>query len=207
MANIRIEEKESSSILPWILGLLLLALLIWGALELFGDDDDIDDVVTTEEEYVPTEEVAAGIDDVDYAYRNAIVAYMDYTNDMTGEMGLDHEFSHNALTLLADATDAIADGRNVDLTDNTGRARELANEITKDPMATNHADMIREAAMNITESLGRIDTDAYEGVAGADIDMLRNEAMAINGKTLTLNQKEDVRTFFGAARNVLSKLN
>lgn len=43
MAEIRVERKERRSILPWILGLLLLALVIWGVSEMMGEDDDVND--------------------------------------------------------------------------------------------------------------------------------------------------------------------
>lgn len=43
MAEIRVERKERRSILPWILGLLLLALVIWGLSEMLGDDDDVNE--------------------------------------------------------------------------------------------------------------------------------------------------------------------
>ena len=206
MAEIRIEEKKKSSVLPWILGLLLLGLLIWGAAELFEESDELeaDNIEEVDEVAVPAAAVAA---EVDYGYRNAINKYAEYTTEMTGEMGLDHEFSHNALTYLATAVEAIAEGRNVDLTNNTDRAKQLADEITKDPYATDHADKIRMAAINLTESLERIDREAYNNAAMEDLKMLRKEAQDINAKTLTLNQKEDVRTFFGAARKVLMKMN
>lgn len=40
MAEIRVERKERRSLLPWILGLLLLALVVWGISEMMGRDDD-----------------------------------------------------------------------------------------------------------------------------------------------------------------------
>ncbi|HVG10290.1 MAG TPA: hypothetical protein VNM67_21480 [Thermoanaerobaculia bacterium] len=40
MAEIRVERKEKRSMLPWILGLLLLALVLWGISEMMGRDDD-----------------------------------------------------------------------------------------------------------------------------------------------------------------------
>ncbi len=36
MAEIRVERKERRSLLPWILGLILLALVVWGLMEM-GD--------------------------------------------------------------------------------------------------------------------------------------------------------------------------
>lgn len=38
MAEIRVERKERRSLLPWILGLVLLALVVWGLMEM-GDRD------------------------------------------------------------------------------------------------------------------------------------------------------------------------
>ncbi|HWM91150.1 MAG TPA: hypothetical protein VN493_10315 [Thermoanaerobaculia bacterium] len=43
MAEIRVERKERRSILPWILGLLLLALVIWGVTQMADRDDDVTD--------------------------------------------------------------------------------------------------------------------------------------------------------------------
>ena len=53
MAEINIERKEGGSILPWILGLLLLALLIWGVYEMFDDDAAGDVAVATAPEVMP----------------------------------------------------------------------------------------------------------------------------------------------------------
>jgi len=39
MANIDLERNESSSILPWIIGLAVAALVIWGIAEAFEEDD------------------------------------------------------------------------------------------------------------------------------------------------------------------------
>lgn len=39
MAEIKVERKKKSSILPWILGLALLALVVWG-LSQMGDRDE-----------------------------------------------------------------------------------------------------------------------------------------------------------------------
>lgn len=41
MADIRIEEKKGTPIWPWLLGLLLLALVGWGLYEAFDTDDDM----------------------------------------------------------------------------------------------------------------------------------------------------------------------
>jgi hypothetical protein len=40
VAEIRVERKEKRSMLPWILGLVLLALVLWGISEMMGRDHD-----------------------------------------------------------------------------------------------------------------------------------------------------------------------
>ena len=219
MAQIRIEEKKSGSVFPWILGLLLLGLVAWAAFAFLDDEDNDGALLDAEELEYPAAEMATEItgepdgtfidgDDevvVEYdAYAPAFTKFMDYTVNMEGEMGLDHEFSHNAITYLAEATEAVADAYDVEITDNTERAKQLADDITKDPYATDHADKIRLAAINITETLERVDKWAFDTRNADALSNLRKEAQAINGKTLTLNQKEDVRGFFKAARNVLA---
>lgn len=48
MAEIRVERKRRSSVLPWILALLVLALAIWAVTALM--DDDREDAVTEADE-------------------------------------------------------------------------------------------------------------------------------------------------------------
>lgn len=38
MAEIHVERKRGPGVWPWVAGLLLLALLVWGALEWLGGD-------------------------------------------------------------------------------------------------------------------------------------------------------------------------
>lgn len=214
MAQIRIEEDKSTNFLPWILGLLLLGVIAWAGFAFLDDEDNDGALLDAEEMNAPVAEMAteiSGQPDGTYTelsdeYDDAnLVKFMDYTTDMTGEMGLDHEFSHNALTYLASAAEDLAEGWNVDITDNTMRAKELADGITVDPYATNHAEMIRMAAINITETLENIN-NSVKGDAAMPLSKLRKEAQAINGETLTLNQKEDVRSFFSAAREVIAAM-
>ena len=205
MADIRIEEKKGSSVIPWIIGLLLLGLLIWGAAEIFGDDDTEDVVAEEPIAEEPTAPVATTTD-----YAPAIAAFMATTNDMEGEMGLDHEFSHRALTELADASVAVAESKGVadaaSADSKADRVKRLADDITKDPMADDHADKIKQAALLITEILEDVNDQADNGNATDALISLRKEAQALSSSALTLDQKEDVRSFFAQARTVLEQL-
>ncbi|WP_116105350.1 hypothetical protein [Lewinella sp. IMCC34191] len=221
MAQIRIEEKPAgggASIWPWIIGLLLLGLVVWGVAEAFDESDEVytEEVVEDGDEVAP---VATGIDEnnnykdydeVGEGNLAAVSAYMSTTANMEGEMGLDHEFSHRALTELADATKAVAEEKGLmseaSVKEKSDRVDRLANEIMEDPMAGDHADKIKMASMLIVEMLEDIDTQAYNGQSASDLDALRQEAQAMSPETLTLNQKEDVRSFFAQARTVLERM-
>jgi hypothetical protein len=49
MADINVERKRSGpNILPWLLGLVLLAALIWGATRFLGGGDETATTTTTE---------------------------------------------------------------------------------------------------------------------------------------------------------------
>ena len=216
MADIRIEKKESSSIWPWILGLLVAGLAVWGIAELFDEGEEmmaendieiVDDVADRGTEIVESGNTYSLINFDDETigkdWYKLGEDYEVYTVNMTGEMGLDHEFSHNALNKLANTTAALAAAHgmtsDVNMKAKKDKIRMAAEEITKDPYATNHADMIKMAAMNITDALETIQEAKYPGFEGA-IAEVRNAAQDISKATLTLNQKEDVRDFFGKAR-------
>ena len=129
--------------------------------------------------------------------------YETYTADMSGNMGLDHEFSHNALMKLANTSAALARsydmGEDVNISNAMNEIEMAANSITKDPYAGTHADMIRKAAMSITSILDEVQDARFPQYDDA-IEEVRSAAQNISKETLTLNQKEDVREFFGRAR-------
>ena len=220
MAQIRIEEKPKGggSVWPWIIGLLLLGLIVWGVAEAFDESEEVytEEVVEDGDEVAG---VATGIDennnynDYDEVEGNQIAAvatYMNTTSDMEGEMGLGHEFSHRALTELADATQALAEEKGLmaeaSIKEKSDQIDRLADDIMQDPMAGDHADKIKMAAMLITEMLEDIDMRTNNGEGAADLDALRQEAQAMDASTLTLDQKMDVRSFFGQARTVLQNM-
>ena len=221
MADLRIEKKESKSILPWILGLLLLGLAIWGIAELVGEDpiegmadtEVVDDAADRGSEIVSNGNTYTLIDFDDPAagdrFDDLYTEYATYTERMTGEMGLDHEFSHNALTQLANATVALASahgmGADLNVKEKAQMIKRKADAITKDPYATTHADDIKTAAMQISSILEQIQQAHYPGLEAATAEVT-SAASEITRETLTLNQKEDVRTFFGRARVLLDAM-
>ncbi|RYE12753.1 MAG: hypothetical protein EOP45_22320, partial [Sphingobacteriaceae bacterium] len=142
MAEIKIEKK--AAIWPWILiGLIILALLLY--FFVFRNHNTDNAVMAGGKDST----AMAGNDLINVHENNSTVAaYIAFVNDTAdNKMGLNHEFSSEALVKLTDATDAIAGETKYDVKADLDRAKSAANSITKDPCVTTHADSIKKAAV------------------------------------------------------------
>ncbi len=202
MADIDIEKKKP--IWPWILlGLLIIAAII--AFFLWFDvdeDDDIDDVepVSVEDPVDDSVNNPALTSDTEGVIAN-YTAFLDEDKDM----GIGHEYTHSALTQLIAAVRDVADDLDVDVDADLAEAKANANDIMKDPMDVDHANKIRNAVQVIAGALVTIQQERFPQL-GQESDKLRDYAQNIMPDTKTLNQKEDVKTFFQQAEDLLTKM-
>lgn len=195
MTEIKIEKKQP--IWPWILLVLGLLLAAW----FFFLRNDNDDNYTDETTIADT----TAMIDV-HENNNIVVTYVTFINADTNTMGLDHAYTSEALTRLSDAVDAMATEVGYEVKSDIARAKQLADEIKKDPVATNHADKIRSAADIVSTSLQNIQQAKYPGLS-AEAAEVKSAASAINPETSTLDQKDTVKSFFRKAADLLSKMN
>lgn len=195
MTEIKIEKKQP--IWPWILLVLGLLLAAWF---FFLRNDNADNY--TDE---PTIADTTALIDV-HENNNIVVTYVTFINSDTNTMGLDHAYTSEALTRLTDAIDAIATEVGYEVKSDIARAKQLADEIKKDPMATNHADKIRSAADIVSTSLQNMQQAKYPGLS-AEAAEVKSAASAINPETSTLDQKDTVKSFFRKAADLLRKMN
>lgn len=205
MADIDIEKKKP--VWPWI----LLGLLILGAILAFflwfdvDDDDTIDDVDDVES--------VSAADPVDDSVNNpgltndtqgAIGDYTAFLNEDM-DMGIGHEYTHAGLTQLIAAVREVADDLDVDVDADLAEAKENADYIMKDPMDVDHANKIRNAVQVISSALVTIQQERFPKLA-EESDSLRDYAQNVMPDAETLNQKEDVKTFFQHAEDLLTKM-
>ena len=195
MTEIKIEKKQP--IWPWILLVLGLLLAVWF---FFLRNDNADNY--TDE---PTIADTTAMIDV-HENNNIVVTYVTFINADTNTMGLDHAYTSEALTRLTDAVDAMATEVGYEVKSDIARAKQLADEIKKDPMATNHADKIRSAADIVSTSLQNMQQAKYPGLS-AEAAEVKSAASAINPETSTLDQRDNVKSFFRKAADLLSKMN
>ena len=194
MAEIKIEKKKA--VWPWLLlALGLIALLVY--LFLFRGQD----------ENIPVAEISAPTELIDVEENNPTVeGYVSFILADTATMSLDHTYAHEALTKLIDATKAMAGEIGFDIKGDLDKAKEYTDAITVDPMATTHATNIKKAADIVSGVLQNIQQAKYASLANETGDVSA-AAKAINPETLTLNQRDAVKTFFGKAANLLQKMN
>ena len=194
MTEIKIEKKKP--VWPWILLVLGLLAAAW----FFFFRNDKDEPVETADKTVPIELI-----DV-HENNSTVAAYVTFINSDTNKMSLDHSFTSEALTKLTDAVDAMATEAGYDVKVDITRAKQYADEITQDPLVTTHADKIRSAADVLSTSLQNMQQAKYPGLSAEAADV-KNAAAAINPETLTLDQRDAVKSFFRKASDLLTKMN
>lgn len=193
MTEIKIEKKKP--IWPWLLlGAGILALVLY--FFIFKGDNDKEEVAETP---------ATSLMDV-RENNSTVAAYVNFINSDTNKMSLDHSFTNEALLKLTDATNAMADEVGYSVKADLNKANELASKITTDPFETSHADNIRKAAEIISGSLQNLQKAKYPGLEN-DAGEVKLAAEAINPGTLTLDQRDAVKTFFAKAASLLEKMN
>jgi hypothetical protein len=194
MTEIKIEKKKP--VWPWIL--LVLGLLAAAWFFFFRNDKDEQD------EHVETADKTALIDV--HENNSTVAAYVTFINSDTNTMSLDHAFTNEALTKLTDAVDAMATEAGYDVKVDIAKAKQLADEITADPMVTTHADKIKSAADVLSTSLQNMQQAKYPELSNEATDV-KNAASAIIPETLTLDQRDAVKSFFRKAADLLNKMN
>lgn len=205
MAEIGIEKKKP--IWPWIiLVLVILAILYF----LFaGGDDDMDNMDDTNtEQVVDTTTWDNEMQDTTDAWDSddtlGVSGYISYVGDKS-RMGIDHEYTNNALIRLMDAVESKAREENVNIDAEMQEIRQQANEVTQDPMATDHANIIKDAGSKIVDALQKIQQEKYPDLS-QNVEELRSSLQEIDPSVQTLEQKEEVNSFYDKAADVLQKM-
>lgn len=197
MAEIKIEKKAPKW--PWI---VLIIALIGVAIYLFAFNEDGEEAVEmndkTTVEPADTRQVAPNI--------KTVIAFVSFVEEDPDSMGLDHEFTNEALLKLTNATEAMAGYINYDIKKDIAEVRTLSEKIATDPFKTTHANSIREATGMLAISLQNIQEHAFPDL-GDEVNEVKNAAMEIENNVLTLDQKEDVKNFFRESADLLEKMN
>lgn len=137
---------------------------------------------------------------------STVTDYITFVGNDENKMTLDHAYTNEALLKLTNASSAMAGEVGFDIKGDLEKAKECANNITKNPFETSHADEIRKAADILASILQNMQAAKYPGLAN-EAGSVKSAAMAINPETLTLDQRDVVKSFFGKAADLLEKMN
>lgn len=196
MAEINIQRKEKS-MWPWIIGGLILLLVILFLAGVFDSDKNIYDNGTTTDTVTQNNPVPAVTPESEFP--SEVQTYLAYIREHdTTDIGLNHEYSATALVYLADALNVLVDRDYMGNTqvDSTRKIlREQAANLRKDPASTQHAEMIRSAAISAANLIEIMQKVQFPDLAATAAEV-RTAAMAVNPAVLTLEQKQNIKNFF-----------
>ena len=224
MTKIRVEEKKrNKSPLGWIIGLILLAGIGWLIYEIANDDTETDRMAagTVTEERVDEDRTTVGESPMtenrestterrEATSEDANNRFSSWVNEGGMNMGLDHEATSKGIMALSDALKQTAKNNNVlediSIKSELNKMELMANNIQKDHTSAKHADKIQKAFIQSVEVMDKIQEKKSKNLSEEVAD-LRKKAKKIKPSELTLNQKEDVKSFFSSADQVLNKMN
>jgi len=208
MAEIEIEKKNP--IWPWILlALLVIAALLYFFVWADDDTDDVDDMDDMNTEQVYDNNNAVDNETADYQdtdnvqYVTLINEYDTYINDP--QMGIDHVYTNGALMKLIAAVDATADELGVEIEADLENARKEAQSITEDPLKVTHANSIKDSGEHILRALKTIQTEKFPDMSNTYSDIDSAFSKIESGKE-TLNQKNEVKSFFSKVSSMLNSM-
>lgn len=209
MADINVERK-GPSIWPWIIGLIVLALLIWLLTELFSDDTDTAAVVT---DPVATEPMATappmdpamgapGMETLPAEVQSYLTACTEQGGTPAGDMAAEHQFTVSCFEQLHTAMNAVSTTQTTATADVTSRLQTMHTSVQQlqasDPSATTHANMTRDAATSAA--------NAFQALRGGTAGTVQQAAEGIQANTQLLEQRDAVHNFFREAGNELRSM-
>ncbi len=214
MAEIEIEKKKP--IWPWVILVLIILAILYFLIFADGNDDmdemddteqidgavwdDDRDTTTWDEQTRDTTEW----DRTNDTLGGGINAYISHVEDQS-KMGVDHEYTNNALIRLMNAVQAKADELNYDISRDMKLIRQDAERITRDPAATNHANAIKDAGTKLTDVLQNMQEENYPDLS-QDVEEVKTAVDEIDPSVPTLQQKDRINSFFNEAADVLRKM-
>ncbi len=211
MADIDVERKSGPPIWMWVLGLLLLALIIWAIVSMMDRDDTrvagpmTDTVGTTWDTVAPGAAVLP-------AQAVAFIrdCYVD-EGQQTDGMGVDHGWTVNCLNNLAASIEGMAQehGATANVSQHTQTMRDRALQIGQSPPESlEHANWTREASLagaNAMEALHQAGYTARTQVQ-APVSQMRQHAQEIERTELHLDQLTHLRSYFRSAADALNAM-
>lgn len=208
MAEIKIEKKKP--VWPWILlGLIILAVILYFVVS----DNETDDAMEEE----TTEEVITSEPEEDYEETDT---YTWEEDNLTGEesvskyithigdkekMGIDHEYSSEALVLLINALENRAEEADINIDIEIQELKNDVRDIKEDPYSLTHANTINNTGTKIVSLMEKLQKEKFPNLS-QDVEEVRTALQNIESSIPTLEQKDAVNSFYKEAGDVIQNM-
>jgi hypothetical protein len=212
VADIDVERKAGPPVWMWILGLLLLALIIWAIVSMMGRDDTRTVAPLTDTAVAPVGMTDPGTTAATLPPQAQTFMQDCYLDEgqRVEEMGLDHTFTVNCFNNLAASIDGFAQqhGADADVRQHTQTIRERMQQIEQSPAeSTQHANWTREAAQAGASAMEALQgRSASPGAAQAPVQRMRQNAQEIERTELHMEQLTHLRSYFRSAGDALNAM-
>lgn len=199
MADIKLERRERT-VWPWVLvGVLIVALLVWFVADRGPRIAEMD-VDAPPAAAFPTEELPPG-------EAGSFAAWVRDT-DPRGEPGREHEYTADGIRQLANAIGDVTEReslRGQTLDEHVERMRAYADSLQRDSEALNHSRYARSAFLLGTELLEDIASTEYAEM-DVGIGQTREAAGMVDASTPLLDQMDRVERFFANASEAVTRM-
>jgi hypothetical protein len=216
VADIDVERKSGPPVWMWVLGLLLLALIIWAIVSMMDRDDTRDVVPMTDTIGTTWDTAAPGAGapgaavlpaQAEAFIRDCRVAEGQQTDDM----GLEHTWTVNCLNNLAASIDGMAQehGATANVSQHTQTMRDRAGQIEQSPPESrDHANWTREAALAGASAMEALHQAGYTGrtQVQSPVNQMRQHAQEIERTELQQEQRTHLRSYFRSAADALNAM-
>jgi hypothetical protein len=199
MPHIHIQPKQRRS-WPWLVGLVVVGLAIWGLVEISGDD-------TTYESagYVVPPRATTVVPPLGSVVRIETQQFIDFANQppRLGDLGAAHEYTRNGLRYLAAALEELADSTTVSPA-TIAALRQSADELDEENQVS-HAHIVRVVFGQFADAVADLQRARFPALSN-DVARIRSDARAIDEHTNLLDQGEKIKAFFADAAAVVQRM-
>jgi hypothetical protein len=207
VADIDVERKSGPPAWMWILGLILLALIIWAIVSMMGRDDTrtvapLTDTVAPVE--TTTAPAAATLPQEAQAFMRDCALQ---EGERVDAMGMDHTFTVNCFNNLAASIDNLAQQHRATgaVQQHTQTIRDRMQQIEQSPTeSVQHANWTREAAVAGTSAMEGLHGTGAAATGQNHVQQMRQHAQAIERTELHQEQLTHLRSYFRSAGDALN---
>ncbi len=208
MAELNVKKKSKSPVGWIILGLVVIALIVW----IVVDNND-NEVMTSDnnEQVMESNQDEGTMNRSENSAENSqmdqkVQDFVSFANE-TGSISMDHEVTHDGLTKLAEALTAVTPGDVPDenVNNDVDELKAEANQLTENPTSEQHANIMRNSFISAAQIIKNIQSENYPELQ-EEANQVMDAAKDIDAQKLATNQKEDIKSFFDEAADALQKM-